>query len=83
MTHSVGVLLLAAVGGYWVLERAAAHKGGLKKVGQLLGSAIIVVSLVGVACKVWYAAACSVGAMGKGGFCPYTPKASTSSSPLK
>ncbi len=79
MIHDAGVLLLAAVGGYWVLERAASHKGTLKQVGQLLGAVIIVVSLIGVACKVWCAATCPTGPMGKGGWCPYTPKPSSSS----
>ena len=74
MTHSVGVLLLAAVAGYWVLERAATHKDGLKIIGQLLGSAIIVVSLVGVACKVWYAATCPPGSTGKAWHCPFKAK---------
>ena len=72
MTHSVGVLLLTAVAGYWVLERAASHKGNLKNVGQLLGAAIIIISLVGVACKIWCAAKCPTGM--KGGFCPYMSK---------
>ncbi len=71
MTSGTGVLLLAAIGGYWVLERAATHKDGLKKIGQLLGGAIILISLIGVACKVWYAAACLMGASGKGGLCPF------------
>ena len=71
MTSGTGVLLLSAIGGYWVLERAATHKDGLKKIGQLLGSAIILVSLVGIVCKVWYAAACQMGASGKGGLCPF------------
>ena len=78
MVYGTGVLLLAAVGGYWVLERAASHKGTLKRVGQLLGTVLIIVSLIGVICTVWYAATCQTGSMGKGGFCPYTPKASGS-----
>ena len=79
MSYGVGALLIAAVGGYWVLERAARQKGNLKKVGQLLGTVIIIVSLVGTACRVWCAVKCPPGSMGKGGFCPYTPKAPASS----
>lgn len=79
MSYGVGALLIAAVGGYWVLERAARQKGNLKKVGQLLGTVIIIVSLIGVVCKVWYTVKCPTGSIGKGGWCPYTPKASSSS----
>jgi hypothetical protein len=79
MVYGTGLLLLAAVGGYWVLERAASHKGNLKRVGQILGAVIIIVSLIGVACKVWCAATCPPGSMGKGGWCPFTSKAPASS----
>ena len=71
MGHGVGILLLAAVGGYWVMERAQTHKAPLKKFGQFLGGLIIAVSLIGVACRVWYLATC---AMAKGGYCPFTSK---------
>ena len=74
MEHGVGVLLLAAIGGYWVLERAAQHKGNLKRIGQLVGVAIIIISFLGVACRVWYAATCTPGMMGKGGWCPFSSK---------
>jgi hypothetical protein len=74
MSYGVGALLIAAVGGYWVLERAARQKGNLKKVGQVLGAVIILVSLIGVACKVWCITTCPTGAMGKGRWCPMTPK---------
>ena len=53
MSHGVWTLLLAAVAGYWVLERAETHKGDLRRVGKGLGWLIIIVSLVGVACTVW------------------------------
>ena len=53
MGYGGGILLLAAVAGYWVLERAQTHKGTLKQVGQLLGWVIIVTSLIGMACRVW------------------------------
>ena len=66
-----GLLLFAAIGGYWVLERAESHKGGLRKIGRLLGGAIILISLIGIACRVWYAVSCAVPGM-KGGYCPMT-----------
>lgn len=84
MTYGVGVLLLAAIGGYWVLERASSHKGNLKRIGQLVGVAVIVISFVGIACRVWYAATCMPGMTGKGGWCPFSPKATVpSSSPIR
>lgn len=75
MGHGVGVLLLAAVAGYWVLERAETHKGDLRRVGKGLGWLIIVASLIGVVCKVWCYAGYPSGAMGMGkrGFmCPFS-----------
>ncbi len=79
MLYGIGGLLLAAVAGYWVLERAETHKGQLKKVGQFLGALIIVVSVLGIACGLWCMASgkmgyCPAGGMGKGGFCPYGSK---------
>ena len=79
MTHGVGILLLAAVAGYWVLERAAAHKGRLKQVGQLVGGLVIVMSLVGAVCTTICTATGSMGmcsmkrGMKAGGYtCPLT-----------
>ena len=87
MGHGVAGLLLAAIGGYWVLERASAHKGRLRQVGQLLGGLIIIVSVIGVACHVWCLAAgmgyCPVGKAGKGRFCPFTMKSAPSMSPAE
>ncbi len=72
-----GLLLLSAVAGYWVLERSSGHKGNLKSVGQVVGWVVVVVSLIGVACRVSYAVTgkgwCAD--KGKGGhFCPFTGK---------
>ena len=64
-----GTLLLAAIGGYWVLERAESHKGGLRKIGRLLGGAIILISLIGIVCRVWCTANGAVPGM-KGRYCP-------------
>ena len=71
---SGGWLLLATIGGYWMLERAATHKGQLKIVGQVLGWLVIVASLLGV---VSACAQCRAG-WGRGAkktFCPFTPPA--------
>ena len=54
MSHGVALLLLSAAAGYWVLERAEGQKKNLKQIGQLVGGLIIVISLLGVACKVYY-----------------------------
>ena len=64
MVQGAGLLLLSAVAGYWALERSASHKGNLKNVGQLVGWVVVVVSLVGVACRVLSAAT------GGGKWCP-------------
>jgi hypothetical protein len=82
MVHGTGLLLLSAVAGYWVLERSAGHKGQLKNLGQLIGWVVIVISLVGVACKVFALATgkvfCPFGEKGSY-FCPLTGKSVTES----
>lgn len=86
MGHGVVGLLLTAIAGYWVLERAVTHKGRMRQVGQVLGALIILVSLVGVACHIWCiaAGACSGSfsyrRSGKAGFCPFKMKGSAESS---
>lgn len=79
MGHGVAGLLLTAIGGYWVLERASAHKGRLRQIGQCVGGLVILVSIVGVVCHVWCLAAgagyCPVGKSGKGRFCPFMQSA--------
>ena len=70
MMHGMAALLLTAVAGYWVLERSQAHKGNLKRVGQLLGVAIIVLSLLGlISALLGYSG--RPGMTGKGGMCPF------------
>ncbi|MBI4323445.1 MAG: hypothetical protein HY596_04125 [Candidatus Omnitrophica bacterium] len=65
MVSGIGLLLLSAVAGYWVLERSATHpKKNLKRVGQAVGWFVILVSILGVACKVYGLAS------GKGAYCP-------------
>ncbi len=88
MLHgSAGTLLLAAAAGYWVLLQAQSQKKNLKRAGKFIGWTMIVVSLVGVACRVWAITMCRTGQgalmcpmrpkMGKS-FCPLTPKTSSS-----
>ena len=76
MTHGIVGLMAAAIGGYWVLERASTHKRRLRQVGQLVGGLIIVVSLGGVACSLWCLATgkAGYGRMGKKGYCPFMSK---------
>ena len=56
MSHGVALLLLSSAVGYWVLERASGQKKDLKTIGQVVGGLIIAISLLGVACKVYYLA---------------------------
>ena len=77
-----GTLLLAAVGGYWVLERASKQKGNLQRIGQVVGGLVILSSLIGVACRVWYVATCPPGDSGTKWFCPFTSKTSSKSAPI-
>ena len=91
LAGSAGTLLLAAAAGYWVLERAQSQKKNLKRTGRIIGWLIIVVSLLGVACRVWSITMCqTTGACGAGWcpmhqkkaggmVCPLTPKPSPSS----
>lgn len=54
MGHGIAALLLSTAAGYWVLERSAAQKGQLRKVGLLLGSLIVIGSLLAAAADVCY-----------------------------
>ena len=62
MAHGIAGLLIAAAVGYWVLERASTQKGQLKQVGLLVGSLILIGSLL--------SAVCTVVCMGAPGSCP-------------
>lgn len=68
MHGGTGLLLLGAVAGYWVLERADSHKGQLKKAGQVVGWVVIVTSLLGVACRVY---AVATGQACPAVYCPF------------
>ena len=78
-----GVLLFSAAAGYWVLERAEAHKGSMRKAGRVVGWLIIVSSFVGIICRVCYVTGlCTLdGAGGRGGFCPFSMKAPAKPAP--
>ncbi len=71
-SHGVGILLISAAAGYWVLTQAAGQKERLRKVGNLVGLIIIVVSLLGTACKIYYQVTGS--RPGKSWMCPMTGK---------
>ena len=74
LAHGVAPLLISAAVGYWVFERATGQKKPAKTVGQVVGAIIIVVALLGTACKVYYTVACGKAAYG--GFpCPMSGKA--------
>ena len=78
MGHSTGILMLSAVAGYWVLERAESRKKGLKRAGRFVGWFVIICSVVGVACHVSSLIACGHGYCpmpGKKAMCPFTGKA--------
>lgn len=73
MSHGVSLLLISAAAGYWVLTQAEREKSRVKKLGQFLGVVIIVVSLLGAACKIYYRITnCPPGA--GGWFCPVSGK---------
>ena len=80
MVHGIGVFLVGAVGGYWVLERAETHKGGLRKIGRVLGGLIIVISFLGLLFCVWCLATCPPG-MGR--MCPVSMRGPSSPLPPK
>lgn len=67
MMYGVAGLLIAAAAGYWVMTLADSQKGNLKKFGQYLGLAIVVVSVLGTACKIYCLSA--------GQVCPMSGKA--------
>ena len=72
MGFGVAGLLIASAAGYWVVTQAEHQKGGARKLGIYLGAAIIVVSLIGVACKIYAVVACPP--MAGGMYCPMEKK---------
>ena len=81
--HGIAPLLLAMVGGYWVVERAEREKGQIRQLGRFVGSLIIVVSLFGVACHVWALVTCPPGKAGKRWYCPYPSKMAPAQPPAQ
>ncbi len=59
--HGLAMSLLPAAVGYWVLIASGKEKDDVKKLGKWLGIAIIALSVLGTACKVYY---CAMGKMG-------------------
>ena len=81
MVYGVSGLLIAAAAGYWVLGQSAHQRDRIKALGQWLGLAIIAVSVVGAACKLYYlTTGKSVGALmcPASKTCPFTGRAATS-----
>ena len=78
MMGSSAALLLTAVAGYWVMERADRHKGGLKTLGKVLGAIVILTSLLGVACAAWCGGkSCDYGRGMMKGMCPLSAPGSS------
>ena len=74
--HGVSSLLITSAVGYWVVTQAQKEKGQVKKLGLLLGIIIVLVSLVGVGCKIYsLATGCPMSKI----TCPYMGKMGPSS----
>ena len=74
MIVGIGVLLLAAAAGYWVVIQAEGHKRGLRRLGRWLGGAIIIIALLGATCLLTCGASgknCPMMGAGKA-WCPVT-----------
>ena len=75
--HGAEGLLISAAAGYWVLERADKHKGAMRRIGYLVGTLIVVSSIIGFA----YTVSCKTsgwgpyGMMKKNTYCPMVGKA--------
>ncbi len=79
MLYSTTGLLFSAVAGYWVLERSETHKqGNLRRLGRFLGWVVVLVSLVGVACRVYGVTSGACSMKGKGMACPFSGMSSGS-----
>ena len=56
MAHGLGLFMISAAAGYWVLVQASGQRNQMKKLGQYLGLIIIAISLAGAACKIYHLA---------------------------
>ena len=79
MIHGAGDLLISAAAGYWVLTQASNQKAQVKKLGQILGLIIILVSVVGIACKIYYLSGGQCPPGGKAMVCPFLSKSGSPS----
>lgn len=71
--HGMAGLMISSAVGYWVLTQSEKEKNRMRKLGQYLGFGIILISVFGIACKVYYGVkACQ--AMGGGMMCPFPGK---------
>ena len=77
MIHGVSVQLISAAAGYWVLTMADKERGRVKTLGQWLGLAIIVISVVGAGCKLYCMTTGQGISMPAGMACSFGKKAST------
>ena len=76
MGHGMSMLLITSAVGYWVLTQSQKEKNNIKKVGQLLGIAVIALSVLGAACKVYcLAQLCKSDQCPMGVSCPFMGKA--------
>ena len=75
------LLLIAAAAGYFVLERASAHKGAIKRAGQIIGWGIVLIAAAGIICQ---ALACGSGEWPykKSGWCPMGAHSGMSMMPM-
>ena len=73
MIGGVAMQLISSAAGYWVLTQASKEKGRVRQIGQFLGLFIIVVSLVGASCKLYYLSKMS-GLCPPGATCPFMKK---------
>ena len=88
--HGAGVLLIAAGVGYWVLTLAIRQKSKSKiqKLGEVLGYLIIILSILGAGCQMYFKWNRGSGYYGKkGGYfcssgvsCPFAKKSLPSKS---
>lgn len=75
MMHDVVGLLISAAVGYWVIERADKHKGPVRRIGLLVGTLIVVASILSLACAVSCKTSGYYGWSSKrGGYCPMVGK---------
>ena len=71
--HGATGLMISAAVGYWVLTQSEKEKNRVKKLGQILGFGIILVSVLALACG-FYQRVQSCRMMGGSMACPFTGK---------